>query len=108
MLGAGRQFVFGAESRKRLPELSLLSGAILSYLAATEPAVPTGFWDRSPKPTAGRLRRILASVHFEDLEAIPKELRKKNSPTAHLPKGIHAHRRQKRFSSSPVPLPFAA
>ena len=108
MLGAARQFVFGEESRKRLPELSLLSGAILSYLAATEPAPPAGFWDRSPKPTAGRLRRVLATVHFEDLEAIPNELRKKDSPTAHLPKGIQAHRRQKRSIDPSRGVPLAA
>ena len=99
MLGAARQFVFGEESRQRLPELSLLASAILSYLSATEPAVPVGFWDRSPQPTSGRLRRVLASVHFEDLQELPKELRKKNSPTAHLPKGIQAHRRRIRSDS---------
>lgn len=108
MLGAHRQFVFGAESRHRLPELTLLSGAILSYLAATEPAVPSGFWDRAPQPTAGRLRRALANVHFEDLEALPKELRKKDSPTAHLPKGVLAHRRQKRPGKGPSEAPLAA
>ena len=101
ILGAHRQFVFANECRQRLPELVLLAGAILSYLAATQEAVPTGFWDRAPQPTAGRLRRVLSRVHFQDLGALPKELRKKDSPTAHLPKGILAHRRQKRSKSEP-------
>ena len=42
LLGAGRQFVFGEQSRVRLPQLALLSGAILSYLGATAPAVRPG------------------------------------------------------------------
>jgi len=33
----------------RLPELALLTGNILTYLAATSPTVPSGFWDRKPK-----------------------------------------------------------
>jgi hypothetical protein len=108
VLGAGRQFVFAKECRHRLPELSLLSGAILSYLSATQEAVPSGFWDRSPKPTAGRLRRVLERVHFQDLGPLPKELRKKDSPTAHLPKGVLAHRRQKRNHTEPSEAPLAA
>jgi hypothetical protein len=108
VLGAHRQFVFAPESRQRLPELTLLSGAMLSYLAATQEAVPTGFWDRAPKPTAGRLRRVLSGVRFQDLGALPKELRKKDSPTAHLPKGVLAHRRQKRTNPEPSEAPSAA
>jgi hypothetical protein len=108
ILGAHRQFVFAKECRQRLPELTLLAGAVLSYLAATYEAVPTGFWDRAPKPTAGRLRRVLERVHFQDLGALPKELRKKDSPTAHLPKGVLAHRRQKRSNPEPSGMPLAA
>ncbi len=95
MLGATRQFVFAQESCQRLPELSLLAGAILAYAAATQEAIPVGFWDRAPQPTAGRLRRVLARTHLSDCVALPEHLRKKSSPTAHLPKGIQAHRRQK-------------
>jgi hypothetical protein len=108
LLGGGRQFVFAEECRQRLPELVLLAGSLLAYLAATQDAVPTGFWDRKPKPTAGRLRRVLASVTFEELGVLPPELRKKNSPTAHLPKGIHAHRRRKRSSEDPLSVALAA
>ena len=49
MLGSTRAFVFNPEAIFRLPELALLTGNILSYLAATLPAVPSGFWDISPK-----------------------------------------------------------
>jgi hypothetical protein len=94
-LGAARQFVFAPASCQRLPALALLAGSILAYTAATQPALATGFWDRTPRPTAGRLRRVLAHVHCEDLQELPEHLRKKPSPTAHLPTGVQGHRRQK-------------
>ena len=97
MIGAARQFVHAPESVQRLPELSLLAGAILSYVAAKLPPIPTGFWDRAPKPTPGRLRRVLTGLHFPNLP-LPARIRKKNSVTDHLPKGILAHRRQKRVT----------
>jgi len=100
MVGAHRQFVFAEESCYRLPELSLLAGSIQTYLAATLPPIPTGFWDRNPKRTPGRLRRWLARVTFSDL-VLPEQdrIRKKASVTDHLPKGIRGHRRSKQ----PVP-----
>jgi hypothetical protein len=49
MLGLQRQFVFAPVCCHRLPELALLAGNILTYLAATLPPIPTGFWDRHPK-----------------------------------------------------------
>ena len=100
ILGGERQFVFAEESRQRLPELELLSGAIATYLAATLPATPTGFWDRNPKPTPGRLRRVLAEEVFPIDIPLPERIRKKPSPTEHLPKGILGHRRQKQASSA--------
>jgi hypothetical protein len=113
MLGAARQFVFAAESRQRLPEVVLLAGSILAYTAATQPALPTGFWDRAPRPTSGRLRRVLryrsmAQVHFQDLQELPQQLRKKQSPTAHLPKGVCGHRRQKKATPMRYDRPLAA
>jgi len=96
MVGAHRQFVFAKESCFRLPELSLLAGSIQTYLAATLPPIPTGFWDRTPKRTPGRLRCWLARTTFSDLPPLaPGQIRKKSSVTSHLPKGIHAHRRSK-------------
>lgn len=95
MLGAHRAFVFGAESRYRLPELALLAGNILAYVAATTAAVATGFWDRHCRPTCGRLRRVLVQVHFSDIPVPAGALRKKASVTGHLPKGVQGHRRRK-------------
>jgi len=95
MLGGARQFVSAPESCQRLPELNLLAGSIITYLAATLPAVPTGFWDRHPKPTPGRLRRLLIRTPFPESYPLPGPLRKKNSVFAHLPKGIRGHRRNK-------------
>ena len=93
MIGAGRQFVSEPETCQRLPELALLAGAILSYAAATQPAVPTGFWDRRPRPTPGRLRRVLAQVRFPMDFPFPARLRAKAAVTDHLPKGFWGQRR---------------
>jgi hypothetical protein len=95
MVGAHRAFVFGGECRYRLPELALLAGNILAYVAATSAAVATGFWDRHCRPTCGRLRRVLLRVDFSEIPVPEGRLRKKASVTAHLPKGVHGHRRQK-------------
>lgn len=93
MVGAHRQFVHADESIQRLPELALLAGSILSYLAATVPAAPTGFWDRQPRRTPGRFRRMLMGKPFPQSYPLPEQIRKKASVTGHLPKGILAHRR---------------
>ena len=92
MIGLHRQFVSHTESCFRLPELGLLTGNILSHLAASLPPIPTGFWDRTPKSTPGRLRRLLSRAIFPNLDPFGPELRKKNSISDHLPKGIDAHR----------------
>lgn len=94
MVGAHRQFVHAEESIQRLPELTLLAGSILSYLAATSPLAPTGFWDRQPKRTPGRFRRMLMGKSFPQSFPLPGQIRKKASVTRHLPKGILAHRRK--------------
>lgn len=96
MIGAARQFVHTDETVQRLPELSLLAGAILTYVAATLPPIPTGFWDRTPQSTPGRLRRILTGLPFPANLPLSARIRKKEAVTDHLPKGILAHRRQKR------------
>ncbi len=70
-------------------------GNVLSYLALVLPLMPTGFWDRSPQKTTGRLRRLLARTHFPKVALNQMQNRKKNSVTAQMPKGIAAHRRQK-------------
>jgi hypothetical protein len=48
-LGLHRHFVWALLSCIRLPALALLVANILTYLAATLPPLPTGFWDRQPK-----------------------------------------------------------
>lgn len=95
LLGLQRQFVFAPTSRRRLPELALLAANILTYLAASLPPMPTGFWDRQPRRTAGRLRRVLAQSGFPKGYPLDGRIRKKRSVTSHLPRGIEAHRRQK-------------
>jgi hypothetical protein len=92
MVGSHRQFVHNTEAIQRLPELALLAGSILSFLAATIPAIPTGFWDRKPKRTPGRLRRVLIGKPFPKDASLPSQLREKKSFTAHLPKGYLARR----------------
>jgi hypothetical protein len=93
MLGAERAFVFGAESRWRLPELALLAGNVLAYIAAVSQPVASGFWDRCSRPTCGRLRRTMHRIHFSELPLPAGQFRKKASVTEHLPKGVLAHRR---------------
>lgn len=100
MVGAHRQFVHNQESIQRLPELALLSGSILSFLAATSAAAPTGFWDRHPKRTPGRFRRMLMGKPFPQSHPLPERIREKASVTAHLPKGNLA-RLQKSALSAP-------
>jgi hypothetical protein len=87
MIGAARQFVHAPETCQRLPELSLLAGAILSYAAATSPAIPTGSWDRQPRRTPGRLRRALARAGFPKDAPRPARLRQKRAVTSHLRTG---------------------
>jgi hypothetical protein len=95
MIGLHRHFVFAPEACFRLPELGLLAGAILTYVAAVLPPLPSGFWDRTPQATPGRLRRRLAQAEFPNLSEFDPQLRQKNSVTAHLPKGIAGHRRHR-------------
>jgi len=99
MLGAARQFVHEQETCQRFPELALLAGAILTYIAATSPAVPTGSWDRRPRRTPGRLRRLLAQADFPEDFPLPQRLRRKVAVTDHLPKGYWGQRRR----STPTP-----
>lgn len=95
MIGAHRQFVHEPETRQRLPELTLLAGSVLSYLAATLPAAPAGYWDRKPQRTSGRLRRVLAKAGFPEGFVPPERVREKRSATAHLPTGHFGQRRRK-------------
>jgi hypothetical protein len=95
LLGLQRQFVFAALARFRLPELGLIAANILAHLAATLPAQPSGFWDRQPRRTPGRLRRVLSQAGFPKEYPLDGQIREKHAVTAHLPKGVAAHRRHK-------------
>lgn len=94
MLGAARQFVHAQETCQRFPELALLAGAVLTYAAATSPTIPTGSWDRQPRRTPGRLRRLLAQADFPKDFPLPERLRGKVAVTDHLPKGWWGQRRR--------------
>jgi len=108
MLGAARAFVHAPETCQRLPELALLAGAILSYVAATAPAIPTGFWDRRPQPTPGRLRRALTRLPFPHDFPLPARIRTKKARTDHLPTGFWGQRRRRAAPEAPAPLDLAA
>jgi hypothetical protein len=108
MLGAARQFVHAPETCQRLPELSLLAGAVLSYAAATAPAIPTGFWDRHPQAPPGRLRRRLARTPFPHDFPLPTRIREKASVTGHLRTGHQGQRRPTAASPATAPLAEAA
>ncbi len=108
MLGAARAFVHAPETCQRLPALALLAGVILSYGAATAPPIPTGFWDRHPQPTPGRLRRALARTPFPHDFPLPAHIRTKKVRTDHLPTGFWGQRRRRAAPEAPVPLDLAA
>jgi hypothetical protein len=101
MLGAARQFVHEQETCQRFPELALLAGAVLTYAAATSPAVPTGAWDRQPRRTPGRLRRLLGQSDFPSDFPFPHRLRGKVAVTDHLPKGYWGQRHRRTPTTAP-------
>ena len=105
MLGAARQFVHAPETCQRLPELTLLAGAVLASAAATTPASPTGFWDRCPRATPGRLRRLLSRTPFPHDFPLPARRRRKAAVTAHLPQGFWGQRRRPPAELPAVPAP---
>ena len=77
LLGLQRQFVFADLARFRLPELGLIAANILAHLAAELPAQPTGFWDRQPRRTPGRLRRVLGQAGFPNAYPLAGRIREK-------------------------------
>jgi len=105
MLGAARQFVHAPATCQRRPERTLLAGAVLSYAAATAPAIPTGFWDRCPRATPGRLRRLLARTPLPHDFPLPARLRAKAAATDHLPTGSWGQRRRSTADRPTVPAP---
>jgi hypothetical protein len=102
LLGAQRQFVHSVDVGARLFSLSLLAASMLAYFAAILFPFPTSFWERRPKPTAGRLRRLLCLLPFPSSFPLPERLRIKASLFDHLPKGFLA-----RLLSSPLSPPVS-
>lgn len=86
--GGGTHYVHHPTAIERLPVLSLIFGSLLKYTAATLPPFRTGFWDRNPQPTYGRLLRHLKKVGIR----LSQQLFKKASATDHLPVGYEAIR----------------
>jgi hypothetical protein len=97
LLGAHRQFVHSVDSGARLFSLALLAASMLAYCAALLFPFSTAFWDRIPKPTAGRLRRLLFALPFPSLFPLPERFRLRSSLFDHLPKGS--------LPPPPAPLP---
>jgi hypothetical protein len=75
---------------QRLPELALLAGSIITFLAATVPATPTVFWNRQLNRTPGCFGCLLLGQPFPQSSPLPEPFRKRASVTAHLSKGILA------------------
>ena len=105
LLGAARAFVSAPETCQRLPEIALLAGSILTYLAATLPALPSGSWDRRPRPTPGRLRRRLAHADFPTTFPLPDHIRQKAAVSAHLPTGFWGQRHPRSPATAPSGTP---
>lgn len=61
---------------------------ILTYCATCQPACPSEYWDRKPKPTVGQLHRHLSDFYFAGMPLLPRLLEKR-SVTSHLPGGYH-------------------
>lgn len=108
LVGAARQSVHAPETCQRLPEPALLAGSVLSYVAATAPASPTGFWDRQPQPPPGRLRRALARLPFPQDSPLPARIRANATVTAHRPAGFRGRPLRRHASQPPDALPEAA
>ncbi|MBI3970924.1 MAG: hypothetical protein HY332_06515 [Chloroflexi bacterium] len=78
---------------------------MLTDVAATQPAGPTGFWDRRPRPTPGRRRRVLARAACPVDFPFPARIREKASVSAHRPKGFWGQRAPSHAVSAPSHRP---
>jgi len=103
LLGAERSFVHDPECCQRLPELALLAGSIITFAAALLPPIPTGFWDRLPQSTPGRLRRHFEGQPFPQHFPLPLEITQKSAHTSHLQTGFNQWLQAKYYEHLPGP-----
>lgn len=94
-VGMQRQYVWKPECCWRLPELGMLAGNMLTHLAYELPPMPTGYWDRKPKKTPGRLQQALRKAGRPEFFQYDPRIRPKAAISAHLPKGIEGPRSKK-------------
>jgi hypothetical protein len=78
MLGLHRHFVFATASIWRLPELALLLGNVLTIVAASLPAIPSGYWDRHPEKRPAGYDAHFAKLLFPMLTHWTAEFGKKH------------------------------
>ena len=103
LLGTERSFVHDPECCQRLPELALLAASIITFAAAILPPIPTGFWDRFPQSTPGRLRRHFEGQPFPQHFPLPLEITEKSAHTSHLPTGFNPWLQAKYYGHPPPP-----
>jgi len=90
MIGLHRQFVFAPESCQRLPELALLAGNILTYLAAVLPPMPTDFWDQHPKKHQAACAGSWRAPIFSHSTKNKGEFAKRTPSLSTYPRGLKA------------------
>jgi hypothetical protein len=73
----------------------MLAGNMLTHLAHELSPMPTGYWDRNPKKTPGRLQQVLRQVGRPEFLQLDPEIRPKAAISAHLPKGPEGPRQKK-------------
>jgi len=88
MLGCHRQFVFAHTSCWRLGELAFLVGNVLTWLAATSPALSSGYWDRHPKKHLDGCDAIWRALIFQKRCLFPSEFEKSSQLQPICPKEL--------------------
>ena len=97
-----QQIARGIESRDGVTARLRTVPKVSPVCVASAPAIPTGFWDRQPLPTPGRLRRLLARTPFPQNFPLPARVRAKATVTAHLPTGFWGQRHLQGTTNPPA------
>lgn len=77
MIGSHRQFVHAEETIQRLPELALMAGSILSFLAATMPPHQQVFGIENQKELLDVFAAHLQVRHFPNLPIFQGDFEKR-------------------------------